>query len=408
MDNQTVIDLFEYFDAHFSSEIHDIKIRSVVVIVTDKTCFELHTNRGIYRWVLKKGVLVGIDGVKDFNVNPEFLTKHEPNTKLVIDRINANSTYVFSVEVLNLKNTVYSKIESQQLKAKPFSIGVAKIEAQPNLKTINFDKIVESVYESNRIEGSKLTIDETKGAIDNVEDVSETDVSKLEAKNLYLATLMIIEQAKLTKPADISLLRNLHGVLLKDINNANNGLFRRGSVYIKGAQAKFPAPELVESLISQMFDEYKGLIEDDTHPIARAAFLHNRFVGIHPFIDGNGRTARLLMNFELIRCGYNPIVISADKERDVYYKIVDEVNVTQEYQQLVEFLIDKNVTVNVTVNSVVDLMRQNPQITVDEIAETLSRNRRTILRWLKPLQNNGIICRVGSDKTGYWQVRDAE
>lgn len=81
----------------------------------------------------------------------------------------------------------------------------------------------------------------------------------------------------------------------------------------------------MQKLIAEYHSEWEGL-----HPVVRATLLHGEFVKIHPFIDGNGRTSRLLLNFELIKHGYTPIIIK-NEERARYYDVLDLAHTTMDY-----------------------------------------------------------------------------
>jgi predicted HTH transcriptional regulator len=112
------------------------------------------------------------------------------------------------------------------------------------------------------------------------------------------------------------------------------------------------------------------------------------------------------MNYELIAGGYYPANISADIDRKEYYRIVDLVNATHNYAPIINAINQKlieGVTVNVTVN-IIKMVQQNPKITIDAIASTLNVNRRTVTRHLKRLQTAQKVRRIGSDKTGHWEV----
>ena len=119
-------------------------------------------------------------------------------------------------------------------------------------------------------------------------------------------------------------IKNIHQLILKGIDNENAGRYRKENVTIKGATHIPPdylsLPELMEKLILtyNTWSEY--------HAIIQAALLHGELVKIHPFVDGNGRTARLIMNLDLIRNGFPPINVKfTDRKRyydafDAYYK----------------------------------------------------------------------------------------
>ena len=130
-------------------------------------------------------------------------------------------------------------------------------------------------------------------------------------------------------------IKNIHQLILKDIDNENAGRYRKENVTIKGATHIPPdylkVPELMEKLILtyNTWSEY--------HPIIQAALLHGELVKIHPFVDGNGRTSRLLMNLVLMNNGYNPVIIKKES-RLKYYEALDKAHITGNYTDFVKLV----------------------------------------------------------------------
>ena len=130
-------------------------------------------------------------------------------------------------------------------------------------------------------------------------------------------------------------IKGLHQLVLKGIDDENAGKYKNYDVIISGAQHRPPqyikVPELMEKLIMN-YDEW-----DKYHSIVRAALLHGELVKIHPFIDGNGRTSRLIMNMELMRCGYVPVIIKKDN-RLKYYEALDKAHTTGDYTDFIKLV----------------------------------------------------------------------
>lgn len=130
-------------------------------------------------------------------------------------------------------------------------------------------------------------------------------------------------------------IKRLHQLVLKGIDDENAGRYRSHNVIISGAQHRPPeyikVPELMEKLIMN-YDEW-----DKYHPIIRASLLHGKLVKIHPFIDGNGRTSRLIMNMELMRNGYVPVIIKKDN-RLKYYEALDKAHTTGDYTDFIKIV----------------------------------------------------------------------
>ena len=133
------------------------------------------------------------------------------------------------------------------------------------------------------------------------------------------------------KNADLSEwdIKNIHRLVLKTIDDDNAGAYRTENVIISGAKHRPPqhflVKEQMENLIKQYNGEWQGL-----HPIERVSLLHGEFVKIHPFVDGNGRTARLLLNFELMKTGFPPAIIKKEM-RSEYYDSLDLAHTTGDY-----------------------------------------------------------------------------
>lgn len=127
-------------------------------------------------------------------------------------------------------------------------------------------------------------------------------------------------------------------MILKEIDNKNSGRYRNENVLISGAKhippKHFELDYLMQKLIAEYGHEWKEL-----HPVVRATLLHGEFVKIHPFIDGNGRTARLLLNFELMKCGFTPVIIR-NNQRALYYDVLDFAHTTLNYGPFIKLIAD--------------------------------------------------------------------
>ena len=184
--------------------------------------------------------------------------------------------------------------------------------------------MVEFTYNSNAIEGNTLTLKETAMALEGMTIDQKPLKDHLEAVGHRDAFLYVQDVAKKDMPLSESVIKNIHSLVLMNRPD-DKGVYRRIPVRIMGAYTEPVQPYLVEPKMAELVNtdnERKGII----HDIERIARFHLEFEGIHPFIDGNGRTGRLLMNLELIRCGYPPINVKfADRKRyydafDAYYR----------------------------------------------------------------------------------------
>jgi Fic family protein len=168
---------------------------------------------------------------------------------------------------------------------------------------------VELTYTSNAIEGNTLTRRETAVVIEKGLTVGGKSLKEhLEATN-HAHALDYVRSMTHKKPIDISIkdIFSIHELILKGIDDENAGCYRNVAVRISGSTVILPNPRKVADLMDAFNEWLKS--SSDMHPVELAAEAHYRLVSIHPFIDGNGRTARLLMNLILIMCGYPPAII---------------------------------------------------------------------------------------------------
>jgi Fic family protein len=202
--------------------------------------------------------------------------------------------------------------------------------------TLRNNLIIEWTYNSNAIEGNTLTLSETKVVLEGITIGGKSVVEHLEAINHRDAILFLENIVDRQEEISEWNIRNLHQIILKDIDNLNAGKYRMENVLIGGAK-HIPPDYLVVPVQMQ-----KLVYEDNRewihyHPVVRAALLHGEFVKIHPFIDGNGRTARLLLNLVLMSNGYPPIVIKKES-RLAYYEALDTAHTTLNYSKFIDLI----------------------------------------------------------------------
>jgi len=178
-------------------------------------------------------------------------------------------------------------------------------------------EIPESVYNSNAIENSTLTLEETEKILMQIEldrYVSEREL--FEAKNLARVVTYIKSKAQ-ELPLSLDLILLLHKMLLSNIRDDVAGRFRQDNEFVRVGSHIAPAPTHVIHQLTQMIQQYFS--NPSQNIIKRLALLHLTFEHIHPFVDGNGRLGRSLLNFLLIREGYVPINIKFI-DRQLYYE----------------------------------------------------------------------------------------
>ena len=133
-------------------------------------------------------------------------------------------------------------------------------------------------------------------------------------------------------------IKNIHQLVLKNIDAQNAGRYRQQNVVIAGASHTPPNFLHLPQAMTALMTWYQGAA--NLHPLQRAARLHVDFVGVHPFVDGNGRTARLLMNCELMRSSYLPAIIRVE-QRLAYYDALDTAHTTRNYAPFLQLLAEQ-------------------------------------------------------------------
>ena len=212
--------------------------------------------------------------------------------------------------------------ECDTLKARLSVMRPLPVEA---LKKIEDALAIEYTYESNRIEGNTLTLQETELVVNEGVTISGKSMREhLEAINHAEAIDYIKDFAK--KDIEISehTIKEIHALVLHGINRENAGRYRTVPVMISGSSYMPPQPDLIEKQMEDFMIKFREMETGKVHPILTAAYLHDELVRIHPFIDGNGRTSRLLMNLYLLRNGYTLVNLKGSDDAKLgYYKALE-------------------------------------------------------------------------------------
>ncbi|WLR41802.1 Fic family protein [Bacillus carboniphilus] len=204
------------------------------------------------------------------------------------------------------------------------------------LKSLREKMLLEWTYHSNAIEGNTLTLNETKVVLEGITVGGKTMREHLEVINHRDAILYVEEIVQKKEVFSEWQIKNLHRLVLKGIDDDYAGIYRDQQVFIAGAKHTPPPPIIIQEKMEEMLWWYHKESQS-LHPIERGAMLHAIFVGIHPFIDGNGRTARLLLNLELMKNGYPPIIIKVENCL-AYYEALDESHITHHYDDFIRLI----------------------------------------------------------------------
>lgn len=193
------------------------------------------------------------------------------------------------------------------------------------LKKIEEAYNIEYTYESNRIEGNTLTLQETELIVNEGVTIAGKSMREhLEAINHAQAIDYIRDFAKSGIEITERTIKEIHALVLHGIDRENAGRYRSVPVMISGSRHTPPQPYLISKQMEDFMIRYKEMEADGTHPVLIAAYLHDELVRVHPFIDGNGRTSRLLMNLYLLRNGYTLVNLKGGNEAKLaYYKALE-------------------------------------------------------------------------------------
>jgi Fic family protein len=198
---------------------------------------------------------------------------------------------------------------------------------------------LEYTYESNRIEGNTLSLKETDLVINEGLTISGKSMREhLEAINhkeaIEFIKHLVVNKSSLTERN----LLQIHGLVLRGIDPQNAGVYRKIQVMIKGSRHLPPQPYLLGKAMEDYFVWYHDH-KKSMHPVLLAAEMHERLVTIHPFIDGNGRTARLVMNLILLQHGFVVANIKGDaRTRMRYYDSLEKAQADNDKTPFMEFI----------------------------------------------------------------------
>jgi Fic family protein len=201
---------------------------------------------------------------------------------------------------------------------------------------------IKYTFDSNRIEGNTLTLQETQLVVNEGVTIGGKSMREhLEAINHseavdFVADLLVGKE-DITKRN----LLEIHRLVLKSIDNENSGKYRNVPVRISGSEHVPPQPFLIDKMMEDFFIHY-GRQKRILHPILLAAEMHERLVTIHPFVDGNGRTSRLLMNFILLKNGYTLTILKGDpSSKASYFKSLEAVQVQNDPNQFYDLIAER-------------------------------------------------------------------
>ncbi|MCC7570350.1 Fic family protein [Candidatus Micrarchaeota archaeon] len=228
-----------------------------------------------------------------------------------------------------IDENIYERIlqkKKELEKLRPFNQGA--------LKKLKDSFNVELTYNSNAIEGNSLTLSETRLVLEEGITIGGKLLKEhFEVTNHQKAIEFVETLVKKPKIEELDIL-NIHAIILDRIDPENAGFYRKWGVKITGTNYTPPNPAKVPRLMQEIFSLFNSKTAE---LIETGARIHMKFVDIHPFVDGNGRTARLLLNLYFMRHGYPPVIILR-AERSKYIRSIVSAQTKGDFQPFINFI----------------------------------------------------------------------
>lgn len=273
------------------------------------------------RKLIKDGRIKGAKKVGNVWLIPDDIAK--PIDK----RFKVKDTYIINLDLLDFTD-INNKLKILNSK-RPLK--------DNELKSLKDEINLEWTYNSNGIEGNTLTLKETKIVLEGITVGGKTMKEHLEAINHSEAISYIYELVKNNTLVTEHIIKELHYLILKGIDKENAGVYRKENVLISGASHIPPNHFIVPNLMEEFLINY-NLWKNKYNDIICASLLHIELVKIHPFVDGNGRLSRLLLNLELMKSGFLPIIIKKENRLD-YYNALDKAHTKGDSTDFIKLII---------------------------------------------------------------------
>ena len=201
------------------------------------------------------------------------------------------------------------------------------------IKELTISELPEMVYNSNAIENSTLTLEDTEDILIRNQIRTDHEIREIyEAKNLASAIEYLMDNPE--KEISVELILKLHKALLTNIRDEIAGRFRSDKEWVRVGTHIGANPEFVNGFIHDLVRNYNS--DNNKYFLEKIAYFHAEFENIHPFSDGNGRIGRLLTNEQLDMLGLPPIIIPNKSKFDEYYPALDEYIKTNKADKLTE------------------------------------------------------------------------
>lgn len=253
----------------------------------------------------------------------------------ILGAYRSGRSWVIPADAVKPADGRYHSTESllSQIDQKKMLLDQCRPLTEGELERLREEFIVEYTYNSNAIEGNTLTLRETDLVLQGLTIDQKPLKDHMEAIGHKEAFDFVSDLVKENASISESIIKKIHYLVLADKKD-DRGVYRKVPVRIMGAQHEPVQPYLIEPAMEQLLRAYEKSAE---HIITKLARFHIEFEGIHPFIDGNGRTGRLLVNLELMKAGYPPIDIKFT-DRITYYNAFDAYHVKHDLSAMENLL----------------------------------------------------------------------
>lgn len=202
------------------------------------------------------------------------------------------------------------------------------------IRELSLVELPEMVYNSNAIENSTLTLEDTEDILIRHQIRTDHQIREIfEATNLAKAMKFLLDNPE--TEISVPLILKLHGILLQNIRDDAAGRFRTNKEWVRVGSHLGANPQFVHHFITELVENYNQ--KDEQYFLDKIIYFHAEFENIHPFIDGNGRIGRLLINEQLDLLNLPPILIPNKSKNEEYYPALEEYSKLNKLDQLSEF-----------------------------------------------------------------------
>lgn len=298
---------------------------------------------------------------------------------------------------------------------------INSLENSPHQVKLRKENRIKTIHSSLAIENNSLTIEQITAIIDGKRVLGSPNEIQ-EVKNAVQAYELLLK----LNPYEEKDLLKAHSLMMQDLVS-NNGKYRNEGVGIfDGNQVVHLAPP-ADRVPLLMADLFNWLKTSDVHPLIKSCVFHYEFEFIHPFQDGNGRIGRLWQTVILKEWkevfAWIPVETLIKENQSEYYNALNSSDKEADSSSFIEFMLslllktieeiietEKKVTVKLSVKvsvnqqKILDVIKENPFVTQEELAQIIGLSRKSIIQNMKKLQENGLLKRVGADKNGRWEV----